>query len=141
LTSLITEGEVFVCEEVFPDLQLCDDKERGGKSGREEEGKARCQEGLSVGQLGLRGMEDEPVSVKSYKEDGEGGEEDTAGLDGTDHLAENAHLWSPGPVLAQNIYAGEWHGEGAEQDVRDGKGGDEHISGGQRHLQNTLHQH
>ena len=80
-------------------------------------------------------MEDEPVSVKGYKEDGEGGEEDTAGLDGTDHLAENGHIWSPGPVLAQKIYAGERHAEGAEQDVRDGQCGDEHISGGQHHLQ------
>ena len=80
-------------------------------------------------------MEDEPVSVKGYKEDGEGGEEATAGLDGTDHLAENVHLWSPGPVLGQNIYAKERHGEGAEQDVRDGQGGDEHISGGEHHLQ------
>ena len=78
------------------------------------------------------------VSVNGNQEDGEGGEEDTAGLDGTDHLAENAHLWSPGPVLAQNIYAGEWHGEGAEQDVRDGQGGDEHISRGQHHLQNIF---
>ena len=82
-------------------------------------------------------MEDEPVSVKGYKEDGEGGEEDTAGLDGTVHLAENAHFRSPRPVLGQNIHAGERHGEGAEQDVRDGKGGDEHISWGEHHLQNT----
>ena len=84
-------------------------------------------------------MEDEPVSVKGYKEDGEGGEEDTAGLDGTDHLAENGHIWSPGPVLAQKIYAGERHAEGAEQDVREGQGGDEHISGGEHHLQRNQH--
>ena len=48
-TNLIAEGEIFVCEQVFPDLQLGDDKDRGGQCGREEEGKARCHEGLSVG--------------------------------------------------------------------------------------------
>ena len=98
---LVAEGEVLLGEEVCFDLELGDEEERARQGSREEEGKARCQEGLRTGQLGLRGVKDEPVSVQGHQEDGEGGEEDTAGLDSPNHLAEDQHLLSPWPVLAQ----------------------------------------
>ena len=62
-------------------------------------------------------MEDEPVAVQGYKEDGERGEEDTAGLDCSDQLAEDLHVRSPRPVLCQDVIDCEWNGKGAQKDV------------------------
>ena len=46
---LVTEGEVLVSEEVCLGLELGDDEQWAGQGGGEEEGKARCQESLSIG--------------------------------------------------------------------------------------------
>ena len=82
-------------------------------------------------------MDDEPVSVQGDEEDGEGGKENTAGLDGSDQLTEDLHLRSPWPVFGQDINDSEWHGEGTQQDIRDGQGGDEHIPGCEHYLYNN----
>ena len=42
----------------------------------------------AYGDLPLRGVEDEPVPVHGYQEDGEGGEEDAGGLDAAIQLAD-----------------------------------------------------
>ena len=47
------------------------------------------------------------------------------------------------PIILQRMYISgpqgqQRHAEGAEQDVQDGQGGDEHISGGQHHLQKEI---
>ena len=67
---LIAEREVFAGEDVLGQLQVRDEEQRGGEGCRQEEGKSRCQEGLSDGDLGLCWMEDESVSVQGNKEDG-----------------------------------------------------------------------
>jgi len=43
-------------------------------------------------------------------------------------------IWSQGPVLGDKVHQGEGHGEGAQEDVRDGEVGNEDVPGGEHHL-------
>ena len=70
-------------------MQLGDDEERGGKEGGQEDGQARKAKCLLGGYLSLYWVENELVSVQGNQDDGEGGEEDAAGLDGPIQLAQN----------------------------------------------------
>ena len=49
-------------------------------------------------------------------------------IDGT-RLAEQVGLWSERPVLGQDVGQGDGDGEEAEDQVGDGQGGDEGVSG------------
>jgi hypothetical protein len=43
-------------------------------------------------------------------------------------------IWSQGPVLGDEVHQGEGHGEGAQEDVRDGEVRDKDVPGGEHHL-------
>ena len=45
------------------------------------------------------------------------------------------HIRSQGQILCDQVKEGERHGEDAHEEVRDGKVGDEDVSGCQEHLQ------
>ena len=48
------------------------------------------------------------------------------------------HIWTNWQVVAKEVHKGEWHGEGAQEDIGDGQRGDQHIPGGQHHLKVQL---
>ena len=48
---------------------------------------------------------------------------------------ENDHVLPPGPVLVEEVHQGQRHGEGAEEEVREGQVGDENVARCQHYLQ------
>ena len=93
-------------------------------------------------------MDDEQISVHCYQKDGEGGEEDTSGLNTSNQLAhyflqkiimegivgDGYQVRAECPVLGDDVHEGERHGEGAEQKVREGEDGNEGVSCGLENL-------
>ena len=49
-------------------------------------------------------------------------------------LLQNYHIWPKNPELSDDVQHGEGHGEGAEEEVRDGQVGNEDVPGSQEHL-------
>ena len=83
-------------------------------------------------------FEDEDVTVDSDEDDRDGGEEDTGGLGAAHQLAADLHglgvLQGEGEVEVDQVDQVHGHGQGAQQQVRDGQVDNQQVLGGGQDL-------
>ena len=116
ISDLVTIWISVSSDEAPLDIQFCEEKQRRGQEGGHEESNSGENEGLTLrwNRLEIRRIDDnlwswdldwcrvnnKEESVHRDQDDGEGREEDAAGLGGPDQLAEVLHVLTQGPVLA-----------------------------------------